>query len=207
MVDNIHWYGHDAFRIDDAGKHIYIDPWNVPNTAPKADVILVTHSHFDHFSEPDIAALSTKATKVVAPADVAKKLGRAATAVKPGDTVTVDALKIAAVPAYNIGKPFHQPSSGWVGFVVTLSTGATVYHAGDTDATPEMKAIENLDVALLPVSGKYVMTAEEAAAAANVFKPRLVIPMHYGAIIGGASDAEKFKKAFHGETVIKQPEK
>jgi L-ascorbate metabolism protein UlaG (beta-lactamase superfamily) len=207
MAENIHWYGHDAFRIEDGTKQIYIDPWNVPRGAPKADVILVTHSHFDHFSEPDITALSTKTTKVVGPADVARKLGALATAVKPGQSITLDALKVTTIPAYNVAKQFHPRSSNWVGYVITLSSGMTVYHAGDTDGTPEMKALTNVDVALLPVSGKYVMTAEEAAGAANAFKPKVAIPMHYGAIIGGPPDAEKFKKAFKGETVIKQQEK
>jgi len=207
MAENIHWYGHDTFRIEDGTKQIYIDPWNVPRGAPKADYILITHSHSDHFSEPDITALSMKTTKVVGPADVAKKLGVGATAVKPAQSITLDGLKVTTVPAYNIGKAFHPRSSNWVGYVITLSNGEIIYHAGDTDATPEMKALKGVDVALLPVSGKYTMTAQEAAAAANVFLPKLAIPMHYGAIVGSAADAETFKKLFKGETVIKQEEK
>lgn len=205
-LGRIHWYGHDSFRIEDGGKQLYIDPWEMPAGLPKADVIFVTHDHYDHYSQPDVEALSRPGTRVVAPPDTAAKVGDAAVAVRPGESIDVEGLKVTAVPAYNVGKKFHPKHSGWVGYVITLSDGTRVYHAGDADHVPEMDSLE-VDVALLPVSGTYVMTAEEAIAAANAMKPEVAIPMHYGTIVGDARDAEKFQKGFTGKTVIKKPEK
>ena len=208
-VENIHWYGHDSFRIEDGGKQIYIDPWKMPDGLPRADLLLVTHSHHDHYSADDVNKLSTPQTTVVGPADVAEKVrsetGAIALPVAPGETVEVDGLKVTAVPAYNIGKKFHPRESGWVGFVVTLSDGTIVYHAGDTDCVPEMQGLD-VDVALLPVSGTYVMTAEEAVQAAEAIGPKVVIPMHYGSLVGTEADAETFKTKYAGQTVIKQSE-
>ncbi|NIA22302.1 MAG: MBL fold metallo-hydrolase [Anaerolineaceae bacterium] len=208
-VEKIHWYGHDSFRIEDAGKQIYIDPWKMPDGLPGADVILVTHGHYDHYSADDVNKLSTPRTTVVGPADVAEKVrsetGAVPLPIAPGETVEVEGLKVTAVAAYNIGKKFHPKASGWVGFIVTLSDGTRLYHAGDTDCIAEMKGL-GVEVALLPVSGTYVMTAQEAIAAAEAIGAGVVIPMHYGRIVGSEADAEKFEQGFKGETVIKQPE-
>ena len=206
-LERIHWYGHDSFRIEDGEVQIYIDPWELPPSAPKADLILVTHAHHDHHSPEDIAALSRPTTRVVAPADVAEKIGSAAQAIEAGQTLQIAGLTVKAVPAYNVGKEFHPRTNQWLGYVLTLSDGMTIYHAGDSDHVPEMDLLEGIDVALLPVSGTYVMTAEEALAAANAFRPRVVIPMHYGKIIGTEADARRFAKAYKGTTIIKQPEK
>lgn len=206
IIENIHWLGHDAFRIEDQGKQIYIDPWKIPANAPKADYILVTHNHYDHFAPDDIARLSQATTKVISPADVAKEIKQNSMAMKPGEELTIDGLKIMAIPAYNIGKQFHPKDKNWLGFIITLSDGTTIYHAGDSDFIPEMKSLK-ADVALLPVSGTYVMTANEAIEAANTFKPKVVIPMHYGEIVGSENDARKFKAGFQGETVIKKVER
>jgi len=205
-TDNIHWLGHDAFRIDDLGKQIYIDPWKLSPTAVKADYIFVTHSHYDHFSKEDILKISKETTKMFGPDDVAKELGKGATAISPDQELTLDQLKIKAIPAYNIGKKFHPKENNWIGFIIMLSDGTTIYHAGDTDFIPEMKTLK-VDIALLPVSGTYVMTAEEAIEAANTFRPKVAIPMHFGEIVGSEKDAEKFKAGFKGETVIKKVEK
>jgi L-ascorbate metabolism protein UlaG (beta-lactamase superfamily) len=212
MID-IHWHGHDTFRIVDDAKQIYFDPYKLPDGLPKADVIFITHSHGDHFSKQDVSRLLTATTRIVAPADVTAEAGPQATTMKPGDEIAVGALKVRAVPAYNInkfrspGNPFHPKDKNWVGYIVTLSNGVTVYHAGDTDFIPEMKDIR-VDVALLPVSGTYVMTAPEAAEAANVMMPKLAIPMHYGAgVVGTVKDAETFAKAFKGKTRIMTLEK
>ena len=206
-LERFHWYGHDSFRIEDGARQLYFDPWDIPASAPKADLILVSHAHHDHYSPADIAALSTSTTCIVAPADVAEKIGPAAQAIRPGQTLQAAGFTVRAVPAYNVDKQFHPVGNQWVGYVVTLSDGMTVYHAGDADHVPEMDALEGIDVALLPVSGTYVMTAEEALAAANAFRPRVVIPMHYGKIIGTEDDARRFAKGYKGTTVIKQPEK
>ncbi len=206
MVENIHWLGHDAFRIDDQGKQIYIDPWKLSAKAPKADYIFVTHSHYDHFSEDDINKIKTDSTKIVAPADVAKQIGKNAVAINPNQEIIIDQLKIKAIPAYNIGKKFHPKANNWIGFIITFSDGTSVYHAGDTDFIPEMKSLK-VNIALLPVSGTYVMTADEAIQAANTFQPQVAIPMHYGEIVGSEHDAQLFKVGFKGETVIKTVEK
>lgn len=205
-TENIHWLGHDAFRIDDQGKQIYIDPWKLSATAIDADYILVTHSHFDHFSKEDIARISKETTRIFCPADVANELKANATDMSPNQELIVDQLKIKAIAAYNIGKHFHTRDKNWLGFIITLSDGTSIYHAGDTDFIPEMKSLK-VDIALLPVSGTYVMTAAEAVQAANTFQPKVVIPMHFGDIVGSEKDAEKFKAGFKGETVIKKIEK
>ena len=199
-LEKIYWYGHDSFRIEDK---IYIDPWKLSALVPKADYIFITHSHYDHYSVEDINKLSTDTTKVICTHDVAMKEGKSAIAVSPYQTINQDALKITTIPAYNINKKFNPKEKNWVGFIITLSDGTTIYHAGDTDFIPEMKSL-SVNIALLPVSGTYVMTAEEAIKAANTFKPNIVIPMHYGDIVGSKLDADKFKKGFAGETVIKK---
>ena len=205
-VENIHWLGHDSFRIEDQGKQIYIDPWKLSAKAAKADYIFVTHSHYDHFSKEDIDKIKTAGTKIIGPADVAKEFGKNAVAISSNQEITMDQLKIKAIPAYNIDKKFHPKANNWVGYLITLSDGTTIYHAGDTDFIPEMKSLK-VDIALLPVSGTYVMTADEAIQAANTFQPKVVIPMHYGTIVGNENDAEKFQAGFKGECVIKNIEK
>jgi L-ascorbate metabolism protein UlaG (beta-lactamase superfamily) len=200
VLKKIHWLGHDAFRID-ADKVIYIDPYQLEAGEPKADIILITHDHFDHYSPDDVKKLLKPGTTVVSIAAVTKKVrGAAVETVKPGDKVTVQGIAIEAVPAYNVDKQFHPKSAGHVGFIVTVD-GVRIYHAGDTDFIPEMKGFR-VDIALLPVSGTYVMTAEEAVQAAGAIKPKLAIPMHYGAIVGGLSDAQRFAQACPVETVI-----
>ena len=193
MADNIFWLGHDSFRLK-GEKIVYIDPWKLAPGAEKADVILVTHEHYDHYSEDDIAKISRADTVVVAPASVAAKRAGKTMVVKPGDKVSVAGVAVEVVSAYNANKKFHPKSAGHVGYIVTLN-GKRIYHAGDTDLIPEMTRIK-ADIALLPVSGTYVMTAIEAAEAANTIKPALAIPMHYGdpAVVGSRSDAEEFKR-------------
>ena len=202
QVEDIHWLGHDSFRIEDQGKQIYIDPWKLPAKAIKADYVFVTHSHYDHFSKEDINKIKTDSTKIIGPGDVVNEVKKNAVSIGPNQEIIIDQLKIKAIPAYNIGKKFHPRENNWVGFIITFSDGISVYHAGDTDFIPEMKSLK-VDIALLPVSGTYVMTADEAIEAANAFQPKIVIPMHYGEIVGSAKDAEKFKAGFNGETVIK----
>jgi L-ascorbate metabolism protein UlaG (beta-lactamase superfamily) len=206
-VDHIHWLGHASFRIDDGAARVYIDPWKLAGGAPKADVILITHAHFDHFSAEDIARIEQPTTVFVAPADVAAKLkAKHVIAAEPGGSYTAGPVKVTAVPAYNTNKDFHPKANHWVGYIVTLSNGQRVYHSGDSDATPEMKKVET-DVALMPCGGTYTMTAAEMAAAANEFKPAVLIPMHWGDIVGSKADADQVAKAFKGQTVIKTVER
>lgn len=206
-VDHIHWLGHASFRLDDGAVRIYIDPWKLSAGAPKADVILITHAHFDHFSPEDIARIEKPATVFVAPPDVAAKLaGRHVIAAEPGGSYQAGPVKVAAVAAYNTNKDFHPRKNAWVGYIVTLSTGQRVYHTGDSDVTPEMKQVKT-DVALMPCGGTYTMTAAEVAAAANEFKPAVLIPMHWGDIVGSRADADAVAKAFKGRTEIRPLEK
>ena len=195
LLEGIHWLGHDSFRIEFNGKMIYIDPFNISGN-DHADFILVTHEHYDHCSVKDILPISDENTTIFVTPDCQSKLrdfkGRVVL-VEPGNTYNTDVFSVETVPAYNIGKPFHPKENGWVGYVLTLG-GRRIYHAGDTDRIPEMSSLHNIDVALVPVSGTYVMTAEEAAEAVSMFMPKLAVPMHYGAIVGNDSDAERFAR-------------
>jgi L-ascorbate metabolism protein UlaG (beta-lactamase superfamily) len=206
-VDNIHWIGHASFRIEDGKAQIYLDPWKLPAGSPKASVVLITHGHSDHYSPEDIAKIEQPGTVFVAPADVAVKLkGKTVVTASPGQKYQAGGLTVEAVPAYNRNKAFHPRSNNWLGYIVTLSTGVRVYHSGDSDAIPEMEAL-TVDVALMPCGGTYTMTAAEMAAAANLFKPKVLIPMHWGDIVGSKADAETVKRIFAGTTVIKTPER
>jgi L-ascorbate metabolism protein UlaG (beta-lactamase superfamily) len=193
MAENIFWLGHDSFRLK-GEKVVYIDPWKLAAGAEKADVIFVTHEHHDHFSQDDISKISKVDTVVVAPPSVATQLGGKTIVAKPGDKLSAAGIAIEVVPAYKPNKKFHPRNAGHVGYIVTLN-GKRIYHSGDTDLIPEMAQIK-CDIALLPVSGTYVMTAVEAAEAANTIKPALAIPMHYGDpdVVGTRSDAEEFKR-------------
>lgn len=196
MVSNIHWLGHDSFRIEGEGLIIYIDPWQLRNPS-KADLILITHDHGDHCSPEDVAKICKDDTVIVTVEAAAKLLSGDIRVVKPGDEVTVKGVPIRVVAAYNINKyrspgvHFHPREAGYVGYVITVE-GKRIYHTGDSDFIPEMESIE-ADIALLPVSGIYVMTAEEALDAASALSPEMAIPMHVGRGIGSHDDAEHFK--------------
>ena len=199
VADQITWLGHDGFRIE-AGQTIVIDPYQAP-AGPKADVLLVTHKHHDHCSPADIERLSRPDTVIVTEKDSAKQLKGDVRVLSPGQSLALSGIRIEAVPAYNTDKNFHPREKGWLGFII--DTGEVrIYHAGDTDFIPEMRSLE-VDIALLPVSGTYVMTADEAVEAARAIGPKLAIPMHYGAIVGDASDAQRFKEALAGEIEVR----
>lgn len=195
VVKNITWLGHDGFLIKGDGKVIVIDPFKIKACEP-ADLILISHEHYDHCSPEDISQIQKPSTVIVTEADSAKKLAGDVKVVKPGDTITAAGIPVEAVPAYNTNKHFHPKENQWLGFVVTVG-GVRIYHAGDTDLIPEMASLQ-VDVALLPVSGTYVMTAEEAVEAAKKIQPKVVVPMHYGSIVGSAQDAKIFDDALRG---------
>jgi len=198
LVQNLHWLGHDSFRLD-GPPVIYFDPWKLPPGSPLADVILVSHDHYDHLSADDVKKVSGPKTVVIANPSAAAKLKRARV-IRPGEKITVGDVTVEAVPAYNLNKfrspgvVFHPKTAEHNGYIVAVG-GERLYHAGDTDHIPEMSGLQ-CDVALLPVSGTYVMIAEEAAEAAKSIKPRVAVPMHYGDkdVVGTLADAERFKQ-------------
>jgi L-ascorbate metabolism protein UlaG (beta-lactamase superfamily) len=197
-LKGIEWLGHAGFRLKTRAGIVYIDPYRVEG-GPPADLILITHDHFDHFSRDDVTRIAREGTTLVAPATVTEQLRGRTMSIAPGETVELDELEVRALPAYNTnkldseGRPFHSRDAGWVGYV--LRDGARrIYHSGDTDVIPEMDQAAGVDIALLPVSGTYVMTPAEAAEAARRIEPKLAIPMHWGTVIGSREDAEEFAR-------------
>jgi L-ascorbate metabolism protein UlaG (beta-lactamase superfamily) len=198
FAKKIKWLGHDGFRID-ADKTIYFDPYQISGDR-RADLILISHEHFDHCSPEDVSKIQDAETVIVTEKDSATKLTGDVRVVAPGQSLTVDEVNIQAVASYNTDKDFHPTGKNWLGFIVEIQ-GVKVYHAGDCDFIPEMKEFE-VDIALLPVSGTYVMTSEQAVRAALAINPTLAIPMHYGAIVGDEGDALNFKKALEGKIEV-----
>jgi L-ascorbate metabolism protein UlaG (beta-lactamase superfamily) len=208
LIEKLHWLGHDSFRLD-GPPVIYFDPWKLKGRPPRADLVLVSHEHHDHCSPGDVKQVSGPDTVVLAGGSAVGQLPGART-VAPGDHLTVAGVEVEAVRAYNVNKfrspgvPFHPRESDHVGYVVIVD-GVRVYFAGDTDHIPEMADIA-CDVALLPVSGTYVMTVEEAAGAARTLNPQIVVPMHYGAGIGTADDGRRFSQLYEGQVVLLEAE-
>jgi L-ascorbate metabolism protein UlaG (beta-lactamase superfamily) len=198
----ITWLGHDGFKIK-KDRIVYVDPFKLTGKPEAADLVCVTHEHFDHLSVEDLKKVVTaKTTVVTIPAcerAVKELKPKAVRVISAGQRLEVDGVSVEAVPAYNTtkfrspGNPFHPKADGKVGFVLGMG-GLRIYHAGDTDQIPEMAQVKGVDVALLPVSGTYVMTAAEAVKACEAIQPMLAIPMHYGSIVGSAADAETFRR-------------
>jgi len=200
----ITWLGHDGFKIEDSGETLVVDPFKLKHNVP-ADYVLISHEHFDHLNHDDLKKVVKPNSTIVvsipaAKAEVSKVSPKEFKTVKPGDRIKLGSFGVRAVPAYNTnkfaapGKVFHPKQDGKVGYVITTKSGVSIYHTGDSDLIPEM---ENLrpDIALLPVSGTYVMTVDEAVEAVGKIKPKIAIPMHYGSIVGSEEDAKRFKNS------------
>jgi len=193
----ITWFGHASFLIEADGKNIYIDPYMIEEYGKKADIILVSHGHYDHYSREKITQLRMDSTEIFSTPEVAGRVD-GTKAVKPGDKEESQGIKIEVVEAYSVTRTTH-PKGTAVGFIIEAEKHR-VYFSGDTDLIPEMSKIK-ADIALLPVSGTYVMNYREAVEAVKKIKPRIAIPMHYGAGIAGTiEDAEGFKEQVEFET-------
>jgi len=179
----ISFLGHGTLMLDYNGWIIHVDPVSAEAdyaALPPADLVLVTHEHGDHLDPAAVARISRPGTVIVAnPASAGRLTG--AVALRQGEAKTVGSVKIEAVPAYNTspGRDRFHPKGRDNGYLLTIA-GKRLYIAGDTEDTPEMKALKNIDIAFLPMNQPYTMTPEQVAKAARAFKPRLLYPYHYG---------------------------
>lgn len=187
----LEWLGHASFRIKtNTGLVIYTDPYNIQG-GEKADIILMTHDHYDHCDIKSINVLKKGDTAIIGPLCCAKKLGGMIKVLSQFGTISEKGVTVSAVPSYNISKPYHPKSSGYTGFIIDVS-GTRIYQAGDTDRIPEMKQVKNIDIALLPIGGTFTMDAEEAAKAVSDINPKIAVPMHYGTLADTYADADYF---------------
>ena len=210
MLDNIEVLCHSAIRIN-KGKIIYVDPFHLKKEYKDADIILITHSHYDHFSEDDILKVKKDNTKIYITNDLleqTKKLGFSEDKiiiVNPDESYYEDSIEIQTIRAYNINKQFHPKENNWVGYIIKLQ-GISYYIAGDTDITEENRKVK-CDIAFVPVGGTYTMTAKEAATLINEIKPKIAIPVHYNEIVGTKQDGQEFisklKEGIQGKILIK----
>ncbi|NVM38130.1 MAG: MBL fold metallo-hydrolase [Candidatus Lokiarchaeota archaeon] len=181
MTMDIYWLGHAAFKIKTpSGRILYLDPYQIKKGAEKADIIVSTHSHSDHFDSGSIQNLMRDDTVVIGPESIASSLQKFdGTPLKLGDSFDYKDLSIELVPAYNIKKPNHPKHNEWAGIIITTED-KSVYHAGDTERIPEMKdlASRNITVAMMPCGGTYTMDFDEATDSIIDVKPKIAIPMH-----------------------------
>jgi len=199
----IKWLGHSGFLIKNS-RVIYIDPYQIKEGLEKADLIFITHSHYDHCSVADIQKIVQEGTKIIMPADCQSKITRFDVPInmeiiEPNQEIELGEIKVSTFPAYNVDKHFHPKDESWVGYLIKMKN-VLIYHPGDSDLIPEMQKLTGYKqpgkelVALLPVGGRFTMNAEEAAEAAKLIKPTIAIPMHYGSIVGTKDDAQEFKE-------------
>lgn len=194
MLQGFTWFKNAAVLWQNAGLAVYFDPWGVSGD-PKADLILISHPHYDHLVPEDIHKIRKEGTVVVGPREVAKETAGESVAMAPGDSVEVNGVSVEAVPAYNVldeRRGFHPQSKGWLGFVVDVE-GTRVYFAGDTDHAPELSGV-SAEVALLPIGGTFTMSPPEAAGLAEAIAPEVVVPLHYGFVSGTQRDADVFRE-------------
>lgn len=189
----IQWLGHASVKVWSGNQVVYVDPQNLSTAPHDATLVLVTHSHGDHYSLSDIARVSGDDTAFIAPPDVVNAHG-GGLPLGPGETIDLGPLRIIGVPAYNLTRINHPKANNWLGYIIEIGS-KRIYCAGDTDVTEEMKALEDIDVAFLPAGGTYTATALEAAGATKYITPRLAIPYHWGQVVGTRSDAERFARS------------
>ena len=202
MLENIEVLYHSSIRINKE-KIIYIDPFKINKNYNDADIIFITHDHYDHYSEEDIDKVINENTTIIIPDELLTKLLRkginknAIITVEPNKNYMVQGIKFETISAYNTNKTFHPKEDGWVGHIIIIN-GIRYYIAGDTDITEENKQVK-CDVAFVPVGGTYTMDFKEAASLINEIKPKIAIPIHYGSIVGTEQDAIDFIRLLHPE--------
>lgn len=200
MLNNIEVLYHSSIRINKE-KTIYIDPFKIDRNYNDADIIFITHDHYDHYSEEDIDKVINENAVIVIPEELLTKVLKkginknAIITVEPNQKYMVQGIKFETVPAYNINKTFHPKENDWVGYVIEIN-GIKYYIAGDTDITEENKKVK-CDVAFVPVGGTYTMDFKEAAQLVNEIQPKVAVPIHYGSVVGTKQDAEEFIKLLH----------
>jgi L-ascorbate metabolism protein UlaG (beta-lactamase superfamily) len=208
MLDAFTWYKQSALKWK-GGITVHIDPWGIPDGEEKADLVLITHAHFDHYNPDDFSKVIKDGSIIVAPEDVARDCLQSGDvrAVKPGQTIEAAGFQVHAVPAYNIAEErleMHPRENNWVGYVVELG-GTMTYLAGDTDHIPEMADIKT-DLAFVPIGGTYTMDVPEAAGAIKEISPKLAVPYHFGFVVGSPSFGEEFVRAIAPiEGVVMKP--
>lgn len=206
MLENISIIHHSSIKFSDNIK-IYFDPYEINENNNDADIIFITHNHYDHYSENDIKKIYNANTKFIIPKDLEKELLNLGIkkeniiTVVPNNNYNVLDISFKTIPAYNINKPFHPKENNWVGYLINYNN-FTYYIAGDTDITEDNKLIK-CDVAFLPIGGKYTMNYKEAAELTNIIKPKIVVPIHYGLIIGTTEDATEFAKLINKDITCK----
>ena len=190
---NIKINTHSSIQIDDMA----FDPYDADKIKFKAKYIFITHTHYDHLDIPSIKSFSNKKTIFIAPYDAKETLEQnfenKIIYVKPYDEINLETCQVEVLPSYNINKDFHKKESNWVGYKV-IKDGVVYAVLGDTDATPELENLKAIDVLFVPIGGTYTMNAKEAAALSNKIKPKLVIPVHYGTVVGTKADEKEFLK-------------
>ena len=194
MLENIQVLYHSSIKIN-IEKVIYMDPFKIEDDCHDADIIFITHSHYDHYSEEDIKKIIKEDTKIVVTNDLQETASKLTNeenviSVQPNEKHCVEGISFETIPAYNINKKFHPKQNNWVGYVIELN-GLKYYIAGDTDITDENKKVK-CDVAFVPVGGTYTMTSKEAADLVNIIKPKIAVPIHYGSVVGTKQDATDF---------------
>ena len=200
MLENVEVLYHSSIKIKD-NKIIYIDPFKIDKDYNDADIVFITHDHFDHYSEEDIDKVINENTTIIIPEELLTKILRkginknAVITVESNKEYMVQGIKFETIPAYNTNKTFHPKENDWVGYIITLD-GIRYYIAGDTDITEENGKVK-CDVAFVPVGGTYTMNYSEAAELVNIIKPKIAVPIHYGSIVGTKQDATNFIKLLH----------
>lgn len=206
MLEGIQVLCHSSIRIK-REKVIYIDPFRIQEEYHDADIILITHDHYDHYSEEDIDKIKKENTIIVVPEQLLEKVIKLGfekdtiMIVKPNEKYKVEGMQIETIPAYNVNKPFHPKQNGWVGYILVIE-GIRYYIAGDTDITQENQNVK-CDVAFVPVGGTYTMDSKEAVKLANHILPKMAVPIHYGEIVGTKQDTIDFANLLDSEIACK----